>query len=290
MTAAGPAPDFIRDVAESDFEREVLARSEQVPVVVDFWAPWCGPCRQLGPLLERLAREHAGAFVLAKVDVDRAPNVAAQLGVRSIPMVIGIRDRAVRSEFVGAQPEPVLRRFLADVLPGEADALVAEAARLAAAGDAAGAEARLLAALEKEPRHGRALLGLARLLAARGEVDAALDRLDHVLPHESIADEAERFSAELRLRAGGGGDVNALRARVAAAPDDLAARLELGRALAGAGRHEDALRELLAAVERDATFEDGAARKAMLDLFELLGPDHPLTQRFRSELARVLFR
>ena len=278
------------DVGDEDFEREVLERSETLPVVVDFWAPWCGPCRTLGPLLEAIAREHEGRLVLARVDVDQAPGVAARFGVRSIPTVVGIRDRAVRAEFVGAQREAVVRELVRAVLPGEADVLAAQGAERAAAGDAAGAEASFRAALEKEARHGRALLGLARVCAGRDGVDEALELLERILPHEAVASDAARLAAELRLRRGGDADPEALRAQVAARPRDPALRIALGRALAAAGRHEEAFEAFLAAVERDPAFDEEAARKAMLDLFELLGADHPLTERFRGELARVLFR
>jgi putative thioredoxin len=285
------ASPFIVDVEEADFARDVLARSQQILVVVDFWAPWCGPCRTLTPTLERVAQEHAGAFVLAKVNVDRAQGVAAQLGVRSIPTVLAFRDGAIRAEFVGAQPESVVRELVKRVLPTQADALAAEGEQLVEAGRGDEAEAKLSAALEMEPRHGRALFARARLLAARNELDQALDHLERILPHEAVAPEAERLAAELRLRReGGGADPEVLRKRVAAHPDDVAARIDLGQALAAAGRHEEALAELLEAVRADPGHEEGAARKAMLDLFELLGSDHPLVQRYRSELARVLFR
>ncbi len=279
----------IVDVAESDFQRDVVERSRSVPVVVDFWAPWCGPCKTLGPLLERLAEEHAGAFVLAKVDVDRAQTLASRLGVRSIPTVLGFRDGAIRAEFVGAQPEPAVREFLQAVLPSEADRWTDTAQERFAAGDATGAEDAWREALALEPRHGRALLGLARALAARGEVATALDRLDHILPHEVVYEEAGQFAAELRLASESDADPDSLRAKLAADPDDLPARIELGRALAAAGRHEEALETLLEAVRRDPEFEEGAARKAMLDLFEVLGGEHEATQRFRRELSRVLF-
>lgn len=284
---------WIVDVAEADFEREVLTRSTEVPVVIDFWAPWCGPCRTLGPLLERLAEEHAGAFVLAKVDVDQAPQIAGHFDVRSIPTVVGLRDGSVCAEFVGAQPEAAVRAFLERVLPSEADQRVAEAADLAEAGDTAAATAKLRAALDADARHGRALVALARLLAsaADGPCPEALDLLDHVLPHDAAFEDAEHFAAELRLRSGAAdaADPDALRAAVDAAPDDLATRIAWGRALASAGRHEEALEVLLEAVRRDPAFDDEAARKAMLDLFEFLGPEHDATQRYRGLLARALF-
>jgi putative thioredoxin len=224
------------------------------------------------------------------VDVDAAPQTAAAHGVRSIPTVLGIRDRTIRAEFVGAQPEPALRQFIESLLPSEADALAAEAAELTAGGEVVAAEERFRAALAKEARHGRALVGLARIRAAAGDVDEGLDLLAHVLPHETVADEAEHLAAELRVGREGDADPEALRTRVEAAPEDPAPRIALGRSLAAAGRHAEALEALLEAVRRDPEYEDGAARRAMLDLFEVLGGEHELTQRFRSELARALFR
>ncbi len=273
----------------------MLEASHQVPVVVDFWAPWCGPCLRLGPVLERLAREAGGAWRLAKVNVDESPRVAREFGVRSIPRVVALRDGRAVSEFVGAQPESEVRRFLAALLPSETDRRVEEALELAASGHSQAALERLRGVLDEEPRHPRARIGLARVLAEQGQSEealAALEAFSAGTPDEER--EAERLAAELRTRMAAQRsattDLGPLRARVDAAPEDLAARLELGRALAAARRDEEALEELLRVIERNPSFRDEAARRTMVDLFELLGSDHELTQRYRRRLAEVLFR
>lgn len=282
------APTVI-DVGDETFESEVVERSRRVPVVVDCWAPWCAPCRALGPVLERLAAEYDGAFILAKVNIDESPMVQQALRVQGIPAVKGFRDGGVVAEFVGAQPESAVRRFLEKLLPSEADGLTGEGAALAAT-DGAAARAKFEQALALEPRHPEALLGLARLHAAESRDADALTLLQRVSPGAPVAREAERFAAELRTRADGTGDESALRARVTAAPDDLEARLQLGRLLAARGRHEEALETLLEVVRRDPGFQDGAARKAMLDVFEVVGARAPLSEKYRSALAQTLYR
>ena len=280
----------IIDVGERDFQHEVLERSRDVPVVVDFWAPWCGPCRTLGPLLERLATEHAGAFVLAKVNVDEAPAIADAFAIQSIPAVKGFRDGALVAEFVGAQPESAVRQLLAALLPTEADRLVREGESRSDAGDPDAAAAAFQAALAQDARHPGALLGLALLSATRGEEAEALRLLERIAPGGAVGREAERLAAELRTRADAVGDEAALRARVTANPGDLDARLRLGRLLAARGQYVDALPELLEVVRRDPRFADDAARRAMLDVFEVLGPRDALTERYRGALAQALFR
>ena len=259
----------------------MLERSEVTPVVVDFWAPWCGPCRALGPLLERLAEEHGGEFVLAKVNSTRRRRLAA-FGIQSIPAVKGFRDGTLVAEFVGAQPEPEVRQLLAESCRRTPTGWSREAAALTPAA----AEAALGEGLALEPRHPRALFALARRLADRGDAgrcsSSSASRLARRWRRRGAADR------ELRTRADGAGDEAALRAPVAADPADLDARLGLGRALAALGRYEDALAELLEVIRRDRHFADEGARKAMVDVFAVLGSS-PLTDRYRGELAKALF-
>jgi putative thioredoxin len=278
------------DVNEENFEFAVLEQSKQVPVLVDFWAEWCGPCRVLGPLLERLSEEHAGAFIVAKVNVDENPALAAAFRIQGIPAVKLFKDGDLASEFTGALPEPMVREFLAKFLPSAADKEAQQAAALEAAGEAARARAIYEAILEKDPNHPKALLGMGRLAMQSGENEQALEFLDKISVVADERKDAERLIARLNLQGGAARDMQPLRAKVEAEPGNVEARFALAQALAGVENYREALPHFLEIVKTDRGFQDDAARKAMLQIFEVLGPEDPLTDQYRAELAKVLFR
>jgi len=280
---------WVFDVAEADFEAAVIERSKQVPIVVDFWAPWCGPCRTLGPLLERLTNEHEGAFLLAKVNIDETPNLAAAVGVQSIPMVLGLRDGRVVAEFVGAVPEPNVREFVARVLPSESEKEAQRGLDLLAGGRTEDAEHAFQEALRLDPRCDKALVGLIKLRTVQEDDEGALELAERITPGTSERQEADHLAAAIRVRQAGTVDDSGLRARIENDAGDLEARFELAQVLAAKGQYESALQQYLEIVRRDREFRDEAARKAMLDVFELLGSGDALVERYRSELAKVLF-
>jgi putative thioredoxin len=282
--------DWTIEAGEDNFEADVLERSHEVPVLIDFWAPWCGPCRTLGPVLEKLADEYSGKFVLAKINVDESPSLAGAFGVQGIPAVKLIKDGEIAGEFTGALPEPAVREMLSRYLPSEYDEQADEAADLEEQGKAAEAQAIYRSILDAEPQHAKSLLGLGRVLMNAGDRDGALETLDRISPAAEERKIADRLIARLQLQGDQGADEATLREKLAADPDSLEARFDLAQALAANEKFEEALNEFLKIVKSDRGFRDDGARRAMVQIFDVLPPDDPLIDKYRSELAKVLFR
>jgi len=283
-----PKPNVIEVTAET-FEREVMARSRTVPVVIDFWAPWCGPCRVLGPLLEKLAAEYAGRFVLAKVNTEEAPELAGDFGVRSIPAVYAIREGRAIDGFVGVQPEKAIRAWLEGIMPTPADDLVKRGLELETR-DPKAAEAAYRTALELKPGLAAAQQGLARLALARGALEEVADWVKTWEREGFLEPEAERIKAELTLRqmASTAPDVASARAALAAQPNDPQLRLALADALAAHGQHAEALEIALDLVETAKNPVRDAARKTMVAIFQLLPPDSELLAEYQRRLSLAL--
>jgi putative thioredoxin len=280
------ASAHVRDVSDAEFDTAVIARSREVPVLVDFWAAWCGPCRVLGPVLEKLAGERGGDFELVKVDTDRNPASAGRFQVRGIPHVVLFKGGQPVDQFTGALPETAVRAFLNKHCPSATDRHVAAGLARLAAGDAAGAEAALAQVLAANPGHAGARLGMARVALQRRDaaaVHAHVERIPPQAPEREVGAHLEAAAALVDAVAGAG-DEATVAARVANQPDDLEARFALGVHHLAAGRHREALDAFLAVVERDRKWRDQAARKAMLTVFGVVGVRDPLANEYRRQL------
>ncbi|MGQ9686051.1 MAG: thioredoxin [Thiobacillaceae bacterium] len=277
------------DVGRDNFQQVVIEGSKKVPVVVDFWAEWCGPCRVLKPILEKLAEEYQGKFVLAKVNADHNPDLAARYGVRGIPSVKAFVNGQIVDEFSGALPESAVREFLDRIIPSPAEEMRLKAADLRAGGDTAGALQTLAEASKLDPANEEVRLDAAEILLALGQLDEAARLLDSLSPATRADSRAQQLLARLTFsRASESGhDEQSLRARIAAAPNDMATRLELANLLIASGRHAEGMDELLEMIRKDRNWNEEAARKRMLMVFNLLGGS-PLVAEYRRKLASAL--
>lgn len=281
---------YIADVGQQEFDRLVLQRSHEVPVLVDFWAAWCGPCQMLMPLLAKLAEDYAGKFFLAKVNTDVEQGLATQYGVRSLPTVKLFKNGQIVDDFMGVQPEHTIRALLDRHIPRPSDAMIDKAVAAYRAGNPGEATQQLGQVLQAEPANDRARLELASVHTAQGKLDEAAALLDG-LSTEAKSDPrttALRRRLEFARVTAAAPPVAELEKTVSTNPDDCPARYQLAAARVLAGDYERALPELLEIVRRDRKFGDDAGRKAMLGVFGLLGNSGELVKKYRALLSNAL--
>jgi putative thioredoxin len=287
--------DLIKDTTTSGFMADVIDASHGALVLVDFWAPWCGPCKQLTPVLEKAVREAGGSVRLVKLNIDEHPAIPGQMGIQSIPAVFAFKDGKPVDGFMGAVPESQVKAFISRLVGSEAAA--GEAAELEAAnraleaGDFAGAAQLFAMVLQKESGNAEAIGGLAKCYVQTGELDRAEETLAMVDASQADAPaiSAAQAMLELARKSGESGDVEALRARVAADPKDPQARFDLAIALNAAHDRQGAVDQLIEIVAADRSWNDDGARTQLLQFFEAWGPKDPATVAGRQRLSTLLF-
>jgi putative thioredoxin len=292
--AGTPDAELIKNTTTKDFMRDVVEASREVPVLVDFWAPWCGPCRQLTPILEKAVRAAKGAIKLVKLNIDEHPQIPGQMGVQSIPAVFAFQDGKPVDGFMGALPESRVNAFISrlvgdSVADAAADLEVAEAAL--AAGDLNTAAQTFGEILQADRENAQALAGLVKCYIKTGDLARAEQTLALVPPAkaDSAPVASARAALELQKKSGSVGDIDKLRAKVAADPKDVQSRFDLALALNAKGNRAAALEELLAIIAKNRAWNDDAARKQLLQLFDAWGATDPATVAGRMRLSSLLF-
>jgi putative thioredoxin len=287
-----PAGDLVKDGSDAGFMDDVIEASMTTPVIVDFWAPWCGPCRQLGPAIERAVLAAKGKVKLVKIDIDQHPQYAGQLKVQSIPAVFAFHEGRQVDGFMGALPESQVKAFV-DRLAGEGppdatDDLLALAKESRELGDPGGAAQAYAQVLQRDPENVKALGGMARIHLDGGDPDSAREIAGMVPPGVKDVD-IDSVRVALALADAAPSETQGFEQRLAADADDHEARYELSKALAGRGRWQEAADHLLTIIERDRTWNGEAARRQLLTIFEAAGPGSDITRSGRRRLSSILF-
>jgi putative thioredoxin len=291
-TQAKAAGDLIKDGTDASFMADVIEASRETPVIVDFWATWCGPCRQLGPALERSVLAAKGKVKLVKVDIDKNPQFAGQLRVQSIPAVFAFVGGRPVDGFMGALPESQVKQFvdrLAAQAPADAlDDLLAMGKESLDLGDIGGAAQAFAQVLREDSQNVKALGGLARAYLAGGDAERAAE-IVAMAPADAKDPDLDSVRAALALAEEAPSEIRAFEERLARDPDDHEARYEIAKALAGRGRWQEAADHLLTIIERDRAWNDEAARKQLLTIFEAAGASSDITRSGRRRLSSILF-
>ncbi|MBL8644387.1 MAG: thioredoxin [Rhodospirillaceae bacterium] len=294
-SSAIPAGDLIKESGAATFMHDVIEGSKYTPVIVDYWAPWCGPCKQLTPTLEKLVKQYAGKVKLVKVNVDDNQQLAAQFRVQSIPAVYAFKGGRPVDGFMGAMPESQVKTFIEKLTGGGGnpiDEALAEAEAFIAEGQPETALEIYQEILAQDPAHVKAMAGALKTYIALGQDETAIDLLSKLPDDLKKAAEIAAVQTALDLKAqaaGAGGEVDALAAKVAANPKDLQARQDLAMARFGAGDKEGAMNELLESIRIDRKWNEEAARKQLVKFFEAFGPADALTVQGRRKLSSILF-
>lgn len=278
------------DVSEAEFDQAVLEASKNVPVIIDFWAEWCGPCRTLKPMLEKLAEESEGRFILAKVDSDKNPAIAGRFGVRSIPTVVAVVNGEEVNRFSGALPEGQVREFIDNLIPSPADELRAQAGAQFRAGNSAEALNLLAQASQLDPHNEWVRVDAAEIMLSLNETDEVQRLIDSLSPATREDERVSRLLTQLQFIGSAQGSVAEaeLRQRIEANPADLDARLQLANLCVARSHFEEGLEQLLEIVRRDRQFGDDVGRKTMLSVFNLIAGQGELVSRYRRLLASAL--
>ncbi|WP_045834596.1 thioredoxin [Hyphomicrobium sp. 99] len=295
FAGASGAANIVKDATTASFKADVIDASKTVPVVVDFWAPWCGPCKQLTPLIEKIVRSYSGKVRLVKVNVDENQAIAAQLRIQSLPTIYAFRDGQPVDGFVGAQPESAIKTFINRLVADDAELGITEILKAGEEsleqGDLQGAAEAFASVLQEDRTNAEALAGLATCYMKSGDVERAKQTLALVPPDKRELAVVKSIEAAILLAEKGADttDLSALTARVSQNPTDHQARLDLAVALGARGDREEALELLLDLVRMDRNWNDEAARKQLLQFFDAWGPKDPLVGEGRRKLASILF-